>query len=232
MLFGGIQKNSFIDYPGKISCVLFVSGCNFECPYCHNPGLVKGQPLSSDILTEDKAIDFLENRKGLLDGVVISGGEPTLQRDLSFFCERIKNMGYPVKLDTNGSRPKAVKELVDRELVDYIAMDIKTEPHRYSPHITANCTPDNILSSINIIMRSGLAYEFRTTCVRSIVDEEAILNISRIIEGAMLYVLQSFHHTEVLRPDFFKDRDLKYNESEVLHLKTIAEPLVENSFIR
>lgn len=232
MFFGGLQKNSLIDYPGKISCVLFVSGCNFECPYCHNPGLVKGGPMSSDLLTEDKAVGFLENRKGLLDGVVISGGEPTLKSDLSSFCERIKNMGYPVKLDTNGSRPQAIKELIDQGLVDYIAMDIKTDPCRYSPYITANCNSDTILSSINIIMKSDLAYEFRTTCVRPIVDEEVIGNISKVIEGAMLYVLQCFHHTEVLRPDFFNDRRLDYDELDVQHLKTIAEPLVKKAFVR
>ncbi|HEN21289.1 MAG TPA: anaerobic ribonucleoside-triphosphate reductase activating protein [Desulfobacteraceae bacterium] len=231
MFFGGIVKNSLIDYPGKISCVLFVSGCNFECPYCHNPGLVKGKG-QSDVLSEDNAVDFLESRKGFLDGVVISGGEPTLKSDLSSFCERVKNLGYPVKLDTNGSRPQAIKELVDRGLVDYIAMDIKTDPNRYSPFITANCNPDAILSSINIIMESGFPYEFRTTCVRPVVDEEAIANISRLIKGAMLYVLQCFHSKDVLYPDFFKDRRLYYNELDIMHLKAIAEPMVKRAFVR
>jgi len=111
MIFGGLQKNSFIDYPGRISCVLFVSGCNFDCPYCHNPGLVKGSPVASPSLNGEAVFEFLERRKRFLEGVVISGGEPTIQKDIVCLCEKIKEMGYPVKLDTNGSRPQTVKEL-------------------------------------------------------------------------------------------------------------------------
>ena len=170
MVFGGLQKNSFIDYPGRISCVLFVSGCNFDCPYCHNPGLVKGGPMASPSLNGEAVFEFLERRKRFLDGVVISGGEPTLQKGLVCLCEKIKKMGYPVKLDTNGSRPKTVKKLVDEGLVDYIAMDIKTDPLHYPRSIKKDSDPDSILSSIQIIMNSALPYEFRTTCVKPIVE--------------------------------------------------------------
>ena len=128
MVIGGIQKISLIDYPGKLSCVLFLSGCNFKCPYCHNPQLVKSDSAYSDCLDEKAVYEFLESRKGLIDGVVISGGEPTLQKNLPLLCNEIKEMGYLVKLDTNGSRPKAIKLLIDEGLVDYVAMDIKSDP--------------------------------------------------------------------------------------------------------
>ncbi|MBW1821111.1 MAG: anaerobic ribonucleoside-triphosphate reductase activating protein, partial [Deltaproteobacteria bacterium] len=154
MVFGGLQKNSFIDYPGKISCVLFTSGCNFDCPYCHNPELVNGCAKYSPFSTENGVYDFLYSRKAFLDGVVISGGEPTLQKDLVSICEKVKNMGYPVKLDTNGSRPLVIKQLLDNGLVDYIAMDIKTDPFNYSPLIKKDFKPDSIISSIRIIMES------------------------------------------------------------------------------
>jgi len=133
MIIGGLHKNSLIDYPGKISCVIFLSGCNFDCPYCHNPELAKGRSLSTGYLSEDLIFDFLGSRKGFLDGVVVSGGEPTLQKGLISFCEKIRLMDYPVKLDTNGSRPEVIKKLIDEDLVNYIAMDIKTDPSHYTP---------------------------------------------------------------------------------------------------
>ena len=150
MNFGGIQKNSFIDYPGKLSCVIFLSGCNFNCPYCHNPSLVKGSAECPASLRGDGLYGFLESRRDFLDGVVISGGEPTLQKNLVKLCETIKGLGYSVKLDTNGSRPGDLKHLIDSGLVDYIAMDIKTDPENYNPLIGENCDPTDLLSSINI----------------------------------------------------------------------------------
>ena len=141
MVFGGLQKNSLIDYPGKVSCVLFLSGCNFDCPYCHNPDLAKDSSLCPVLLDEKAVFDFLQRRKGFLDGVVISGGEPTLQKDLLVLCKKIKELGYLIKLDTNGSRPQVIKRLIDEGLVDYIAMDIKTDPFHYSPLIAKSQIP-------------------------------------------------------------------------------------------
>lgn len=207
MLLGGIQKSSLIDYPGKLSCVIFLSGCNFDCAYCHNPSLVAGHSERCDFMDQDKLYRFLDQRKGFLDGVVISGGEPTLQKSLFKLCENIKELGYSVKLDTNGSRPKDLKKLLEHGLVDYVAMDIKTEPAKYHGLIRGDFNTDDLLSSIVAIMDTAPDYEFRTTCARGFVDEKVIENISHLIKGANLYALQSFNPAEILHPEFFKKRN-------------------------
>jgi len=232
MLFGGLQKVSLIDYPGTVSCVLFVAGCNFECPYCHNPELVKGNFSRSLLIDKNAVYDFLKSRKELVDGVVISGGEPTIQKDLIRLCEEIKKMGYPIKLDTNGSRPHVLKQLIKDKLVDYIATDIKTDPFRYRPLITTDFSPDDLLSSIQIIMESGVEYEFRTTCVKPIINANIIKKISVIIKGATLYALQPFHNSKVLHPEFFRGNEAGYSEDELLYLKSIAAPWVEKCIVR
>ncbi|MFO7739537.1 MAG: anaerobic ribonucleoside-triphosphate reductase activating protein [Desulfatiglandaceae bacterium] len=232
MIFGGLQKNSLIDYPGKVSCVIFASGCNFRCPYCHNPELVKGDDGGSARSNKNGIYDFLERRKGLLDGVVISGGEPTLQRNLIRVCDRIKKMGYPVKLDTNGSRPATVKRLIEDNLIDYIAMDIKTDPFHYSPLFKEDCNPKNILSCVEIIMGASIGYEFRTTCVRPIVNAKTVIDIVKIIKGAQLYALQRFHPGQVLDPRYFNCAEATYNDSEMINLRTLAAPWVQACIVR
>jgi pyruvate formate lyase activating enzyme len=232
MLLGGFQKTSFIDYPGKISCVIFLTGCNFKCPYCHNPGLATGDQTSPSFLTQNWIYDFLERRKGLLEGVVITGGEPTLQKDLAPFCKKIKSLGYPIKLDTNGSKPRVIKELIDQGIFDYIAMDIKTDPGRYFPAITHKNSRDSILSSIRTIMESGMDYEFRTTCVKPFIDENVIKTISTLIKGASLYVLQRFKKSEILNPEFFEEDSLLYNDDDLEGFKAIASPMVQKCIVR
>jgi pyruvate formate lyase activating enzyme len=233
MIIGGIQRNSFIDYPGKLSCVLFVSGCNFTCPYCHNPRLVKVDSAYSNRLDEKAFYEFLENRKGFIDGVVISGGEPTLNEHLPLFLERIKQLGYPVKLDTNGTRPRVIRHLIDNGLIDYIAMDIKADPFDYPPSIARNYDPQNILSSIEIIRDSGLPYEFRTTCVKPIVNERTVRNILRTIKDAELYALQRFRANHgVLEPQFFTKTGAGQNKDELRKLKAIADPWVQKCIVR
>ena len=232
MNIGGLLKNSMIDYPGKLSCGIFLSGCNFDCPYCHNPDLAGGCGGGSTEFDPDHVYRFIENRKGFLDGVVISGGEPTLQEDLFDLCRRIKNMGFPVKLDTNGSRPRVIKRLIDEGLVDYIAMDLKTDPRWYATYIKANCNASAILASTKIIMESSIAYEFRTTCVKPIVTPEVIENISRLIKGAGLYALQRLHRSRMLHPDFFKEINYEYNDDELIQLKAVADPWVERCIVR
>jgi pyruvate formate lyase activating enzyme len=229
---GGVQKNSLIDYPGKVSCVLFLSGCNFSCPYCHNPDLARGRLMGNACPDEKAVYDFLERRKGFLDGVVVSGGEPTLDKGLFLLCEKIKRMGYPIKLDTNGSQPQVIKQLIDEGLVDYIAMDVKTDLLYYSPLIVKDSDPAQILASIHTIMETAGAYEFRTTCVKPIVDEHSIAKIAKAIRGATLYVLQHFRNGRVLHPEYFAENQRSYDEDGLRHLKSIAEPWVKKCIIR
>lgn len=232
MRLGGLQKQSLIDYPGKVACVLFLSGCNFDCPYCHNPDLARGCATCPANLDGDRLFDFLEQRKGFLDGVVISGGEPTLQGDLEALCRTIKAMGYPVKMDTNGSRPSKIRELIEGGLVDYIAMDIKTDPFRYVPLIKRDFDPKAILASIDIIMASGMPYEFRTTCIPSLVDDRTIERIVMLIQGARLYAIQQFQETEVLHPECFKGGLGRYHDDDLSRFQAIAKPWVERCIVR
>jgi pyruvate formate lyase activating enzyme len=232
MHFGGLQKISLIDYPGKISCVLFVSGCNFRCPYCHNPNLARGCPPPSQRVDEDHLFSFLRSRRDFLDGVVISGGEPTLLEHLATLCGRIKNLGYSVKLDTNGSRPRTIRRLIDRGLIDYIAMDVKTDPGQYAVWIQESCRPETILQSIRMILASGLPHEFKTTCLRPLVTPKTVETISRLVQGASLYALQQCRVHEVLRPDFVDTRCVRYSRGELLQLKSIAEFWVDACTVR
>ncbi len=231
MIIGGVQKNSMIDYPGKICCVLFLSGCNFKCPYCHNPQLVKCAPCESCI-SEAGIYDFLKERRSFLDGVVISGGEPTLHEDLPDLCRRLKHLGYPVKLDTNGSRPHALEFLIQQNLVDYIAMDIKTDPEHYGSLIKSNASTEDVFNSVGIIMESGLPYEFKTTCMRSLVDARAVDGIARTISGAKLYALQKLRTETVLDPEQFTVPEQRYHENDLLYFKSIADPWVESCIVR
>jgi pyruvate formate lyase activating enzyme len=230
MVFGGIQKSTLIDYPGKVACVLFFSGCNFHCPYCHNPELAKG--MAVEPWPEPAAFDFLEKRKGFIEGVVISGGEPSLHPDVIRVCQTIRQMGYPIKLDTNGSRPDVLKKLISSGLIDYVAMDIKTVPEQYPPYIQKDCNTEAITSSIRLIKNSGLSHEFRTTCIRPLIDKHIMERICGLIQGADLYVLQQFRLSHVLNPDFFKEHDYCITENDLLEFRTIAENWVTSCMIR
>lgn len=220
MIIGGLEKNSYIDFPGKVSCVLFLSRCNFRCPYCQNPDLVEGNSSASVDL---KAFfSFLARRKNFIDGVVISGGEPTLQPDLLSLCQRIKAMGYAVKLDTNGSRPNAIKSLLDKGVLDYLAMDIKTDPRHYSPLICSHNHHDSILESIRLILDSGLPHEFRSTCVRPFINAPVVAAICQHINGADFYALQRFNRQAVLSPSFFEGKDREIDREEMSMLQKIV----------
>jgi len=233
MVIGGIQKNSLIDYPGKISCVLFTAGCNFQCPYCHNPSLIHSHLRAPQLeIEEEEVFSFLDSRRAFLEGVVVSGGEPTLQPDIVPFCERIKQMGYPLKLDTNGGRPKVLEHLIRNDLVDYMAMDIKTLPELYGAFFKSDCGPHEILSSIQLIMGCGKDHEFRTTCVKPIVNDRVIGGIARLIQGSNLYALQEFVSGEVLRPEFFRGSGSGHSVEELLHFSLIAEKWVKKCIVR
>ena len=232
MNIGGLQKTSLIDYPGKISCILFLSGCNFDCPYCHNPDLVRGAKTKPAI-DEQQLNHFLSKRKGLIDGVVITGGEPTLQSDLEELCQMIKSMGFVIKLDTNGSRPGVLKQLIADHLVDFVAMDIKTDTDHY-PMVMKNPTQLNrVIESIAVIMKKAPAYEFRTTCARPFVSADIMENIGKMIRGAASYVLQSCsRNVDVLDPDFAAVDDHFLSVDDMEALKAAVLPFVENTRIR
>jgi len=195
---GGIQKTSLLDYPEKISAIVFTKGCNFRCGYCHNPELF--QTDKNQNYSEAEFFEFLKTRKGKLDAVVITGGEPCIQKDLLEFILKIKELGFLVKLDTNGSFPEVLKKVLPH--LDYIAMDIKAPLEKYS--IVANSVVDTekIKESINLIMNSDLDYEFRTTAVKSQLTSSDFLKISQTIKGAKKYYIQKFRNSKVLNPEF------------------------------
>ena len=186
----GIEKFSMVDWDGKIVCTLFASGCNFRCPFCHNSSLALAEGNEID---HNEIFNFLEKRKGLLDGVCISGGEPTLHHDLEEFVKKIKDMGFKVKLDTNGTNPTAVQSLIEKNLVDYIAMDVKNSLHKYPTTTgTKSVSLDDILQSISIIKKSGIPHEFRTTIINEFHAEEDIKLIADMIDGCDGYFLQKY----------------------------------------
>ncbi len=167
-----------------------------------------------------------------MEGVVISGGEPTLLNGLPELCDRIRDRGYPVKLDTNGSRPKVIRHLIDTGRIDYIAMDVKTEPHNYPQWIQKNCRWEDILASIEVIRSSALPHEFKTTCIRPLVEPETIACITGHIRGAALYALQQCRDQLVLHPEFIKTDCSRYTSRELLDLKSIADTRVETCIVR
>lgn len=207
MILGGLQKVTLIDYPGKLATTLFTCGCPFRCPWCYSPELVLPEKIEKQPkISEKYFFDFLKERKGFLEGVVLCGGEPTINEDLPQFIEKIKNLGYCVKIDTNGSNPQMLKKLIDAELVDYIAMDVKAplEPQKYFMAIGVEFDLEKIKESIRIIKNSNIDYEFRTTLVPSIHTKEDILEIAKEISPAKKYFLQNFRPEKTLNPAFEK----------------------------
>ena len=213
----GIEKFSMVDWDGKIVCTLFASGCNFRCPFCHNSSLALADGNELDI---DDIFSFLEKRKGVLDGVCISGGEPTLHPDLEDFVKEIKDMGYKVKLDTNGTNPKAVKSLIEKGLVDYIAMDVKNSPHKYSSTIgNYALNLDDILATANIIKKSNIPHEFRTTIIKEFHTEEDMKLIADIIAGCDGYFLQKYVDRDDCISHGFTDIDKATAQKWLIHFK-------------
>ena len=218
MKIAGVQKLSMVDYPGKMACTVFLSGCNFRCPYCHNSSLVIPEPDQA-YMTEEEVLKFLKKRQGLLDGVCITGGEPLLQGEaiLSFIRE-IKKLGYPVKLDTNGTNPKVLKELCESGLVDYVAMDIKNSIENYHVAIgreKADCGKllENVQESVNYLMNSNMDYEFRTTLVKGIHTPQDIEDIVAWIGKARIWYLQNFKDSgAILSPNLCKMEPFSENE--------------------
>jgi pyruvate formate lyase activating enzyme len=191
MLIGGLQKTTLIDYPDKVACIVFTLGCNFRCGFCHNPELVENINGKNGI-SEDVFFDFLQKRKKVLDGVVITGGEPLLQKDIKNFIIRIRDKGFLVKLDTNGTFPDKLKELIDLKLVDYVAMDVKTVLEKYLKVVNAKGKEQDVLRSIKTLLKNNVDYEFRTTVVEGLHSKEDLINVAKLIKGAPKYFLQKF----------------------------------------
>lgn len=194
MRIAGLQKNSMIDYPGKLSAVIFTQGCNMNCGYCHNRCLI-GVNSKNEILEQDYVVSFLKKRRGLLDSVVVSGGEPTLQKDLPEFFEAVKSMGYKTKLDTNGTNPECLSLLIKNKLLDYVAMDIKAPLCKYRKVCCSQVDIRKLSDSINILKMDMVEYEFRTTYTPELCDED-LMDISETIKGAHRYVLQQYREVD------------------------------------
>jgi pyruvate formate lyase activating enzyme len=206
MRIGGLEKLSLIDYPGELSAVVFTVGCTFRCPFCYNPMLVLLQKSGNGDISpegEEKEKDhshfdeadlflFLEKRRGKLDAVVVSGGEPTMQADLPEFIRKVKNLGFKIKLDSNGTNPEMLKKLLAEGLINYLAMDLKAAPVDYEKATGVKFDFNKIKESVKMIMQSGVPYEFRTTCVPGFINEEAIVKMGEFIKGADKWYLQNF----------------------------------------
>ncbi len=235
MIIGGLEKLTLIDYPGKVAAIVFTSGCNFRCQFCYNPMLVwpskehesdeskntAGHPRNREQdnspipYSEDDLFLFLKNRAGKLDGVVITGGEPTLHRDLPEFIAKIKALGYSVKLDTNGTNPEMIKRLIEDGLVDYLAMDIKAPEAKYELVTGIPINFQKIKESVKIIMQSGLPYEFRTTILPALLSKKDVASMGRLLQGADKWYLQKFKaDTDLVNQDLkqaeaYSDQDME-----------------------
>ena len=201
MQIRGWVRASLIDYPGKIATVLFTSGCNFRCPYCQNSELVL-RPESLPQIAPAEVFQFLTRRRGLIDGVVITGGEPTLQKGLDDFLWKIKELGLAAKLDTNGYCPRILRELLEQGLLDYVAMDVKTSLAKYPLAAGVPVDEQRIEESVGLILSSGIVHEFRTTVVPGIVAPEDVEEMAKLITGAEKYILQQFRPQGTLEPRF------------------------------
>jgi pyruvate formate lyase activating enzyme len=242
MQFSGIKKVSLIDYPNQIAATLFTSGCNLRCPFCHNPELVNTsnskknsqspESTSNRKFSDKKLLKFLKTRKNKLDGVVVTGGEPLIHhRELISLFEEIHKMGFLIKLDTNGTFPPPLSEMIDKKLVDFIALDYKTSQANYrkmKPQIENVVT--KVKDSLDIIKKSNVKYEIRTTVVPNIHSIEEIKKIAKDLEGIDKYVIQNFVPTQTLDPSYQKLPS--FSQKELKELKKICEKYIENVEIR
>jgi pyruvate formate lyase activating enzyme len=213
MIIAGLQKTTLIDYPGKIACVVFLAVCNFRCPWCYSSELVLPLKIAKQPrISEQEFFSFLSQRQGLLEGVVICGGEPTVNKELPRFIEKIKQLGFSVKLDTNGSNPEMLKELVSSGLVNYVAMDIKSSPNNqvYKNILGEGISLDHIKESVEFLKNGNLDFEFRTTVVNTIHKKEEFTEIANWIGGKNIkYYLQNFRAEKTIDPEFEKVKPFK-----------------------
>ena len=232
MTIVGLQKVSLIDYPGQVACVIFTHGCNFRCGFCHNPELVIEKPQKEDSLTVKTFLNFLDTRKGRLDGVVITGGEPLLNSDLKDLISQIKSKGFLVKLDTNGSFSEDLKDLLNQELLDYVAMDVKTSLNKYKDLTTFSDTK-NISKSISLIEECAPDYEFRSTLVKGIHTQKDVEEIAKLVKGAKRFAIQNFDGEKTISGDLGPKNAFRRDELEKfikIFEKYVKEVLVRNIY--
>ena len=207
----GIQKLTLLDYPGVVACTVFTAGCNFRCPFCHNAMLVLPEQIDDECLTDDEVFGFLKKRRGVLDGVAVTGGEPLLHADMPEFLARVKELGYKIKLDTNGSNPELLSEIIKNKLIDRVAMDIKNAPEEYARTIgleSFDIAP--VERSKEMLLSGETDYEFRTTVVKGIHTKESLIGAAKWIEGAKEYYLQQFKDSgNLILPDGLSAYDEK-----------------------
>ncbi len=234
MLISGIQKLSLLDFPDTPACIVFTPGCNFRCGMCHNPEFVlpeKILQIKDSFIPEDAFFAFLQQRKDMLEGVVITGGEPTLMGDLIPFTQKIKNMGFKVKLDSNGSLPQILQKIIDKKIIDYIAMDIKSDPDEYETVAGLCMKPERIRTSIKTIINSGIPHEFRSTLIKEIHTPQILRKMAQEIRGAQNIFLQSFRSEHTLDPAF--KQMTSFDEDEMKSIAdTIFAPTVKNASVR
>ncbi len=223
MNFGGFEKFTLIDYPGKVACMVYTVGCPFRCPYCHNPELV--DETVTTYIDDTSVLLFLDSRKGMLDGIVITGGEPTMHGDsLVTFMKEVKKRGFLVKLDSNGVDPSFLEKVITEKLVDFIAMDIKAPLVKYTETVGRPVNINAIKKSVKLIKESGIDYEFRTTIVKSMLSLDDLEQIGREIAGAKVYYLQKFIPSKILNPQFLKK--VTYSDEEFVTLQKNMEKYV------
>jgi len=232
MEIGGLEKSTLIDYPGRIAATVFLLGCNFRCPFCYSSELVLPEKMAEQPKIAEKAFfDFLKERQGLLEGVVICGGEPTIHKDLPDFIKRIKDLGFLLKLDTNGSNPEMLRELMQDGLVDYVAMDIKAPlGAKYDLATGVKVDLDKIKESIEIIKGSGVDYEFRSTIVPSIHSKEDVIQMAKDISPAKKYYLQNFRGEKTIDPRFEEIKP--YAKDFLLEIQKEISPFFEICQVR
>ncbi len=200
MNIGGLQKTSLLDYPDHISCIIWTVGCNFRCPFCYNKQIVEGR---TEEYSEEEIIEFLKTRKGKLEAVVITGGEPLLHKDIKSFIQKVKQLGFLVKLDTNGTFPEQLQDLLSNHLLDYVAMDVKAPKEKYQTVAKSKVDISDIQQSIDLIRKLAPDYEFRTTFVPSLLEKKDIISIGKWLEGSKRFILQQFKPTSsLLDPNF------------------------------
>ena len=230
MKIGGLQKLTLIDYPGKPACTVFLAGCNLRCPWCHSPDLVAEQRVEKikEIKRED-FFNFLKKRREVLEGVVICGGEPTVNNKLPDFIRDISTLGYSVKLDTNGTNPEMLKKIIEEGLIDYVAMDVKAPLNRYEELFGFNIEADDLRRSISLI-KSLKNYEFRTTLVPGIHNQETLVKIMKEVEGSKNFYLQNFRGKKTLSSNL--EGGDGFSKKEMKEFKRIAKKYVKNCKIR